>query len=68
MTPAERKAVAETLDHFEQTARFLGRIEARKEFGCYTQDDAITECVFYESLRKDRLLLAAAMVEAGDSV
>ena len=56
--------VLRELDELVEAARLLGVTQAKRGFGCHTDEDSRFERAMYESIDKHRAALEAALVDA----
>lgn len=57
------KAAEMALEALIESARSLGRVEARKEFGCYSQEDCIFETGFRKGIHQHKEALRQALAQ-----
>lgn len=64
----DKDALLIELDELEESAKLLGRTEAKKEFGCYTQGDFRFALAMRQSISKHRARITAALAGQDDCV
>ena len=57
---------AKLIDELIESARLLGAIQAKRGFGVYTQEDAMIERAFYESIDEKTKTLRAELAKPVD--
>lgn len=59
----DRAVVEEALEALIENARLLGATQAKKDFGCYSQEDARLERAWHEGIAKHSAALRAALAQ-----
>ena len=64
----DRAVVEEALEALIENARLLGATQAKKDFGCYSQEDARLERAWHEGIAKHSAALRAALAQQAEPV
>lgn len=61
----------DVLHHFDEAvdaAKILGRADAAREYGCYTEEKSRTERAMYEAIAKHRRAIVHAAADIGKAM
>ena len=61
-----RTAAQQALEALIENARLLGGTQAKKAFGCYSQEDANLERAWHEGIAKHSATIRAALAQQAD--